>query len=69
MKQAELSANEKQQLLTGLKQELIELEQQLEHAHERSAPVMLDQQAVGRVSQINTQTTWKYRIQWEFNAL
>jgi DnaK suppressor protein len=69
LKQAELSANEKQQLLTGLKQELIELEQQLEHAHERSAPVMLDQQAVGRVSQINTQTTWKYRIQWEFNAL
>lgn len=69
MKQAELSANEKQQLLTGLKQELIELEQQLELAHERSAPVMLDQQAVGRVSRINTQTTWKCRIQWKFNAL
>ena len=53
MKQAELSANEKQQLLTGLKQELIELEQQLVHAHERSAPVMLDQQAVGRVSRVD----------------
>ncbi|MBW8184082.1 TraR/DksA C4-type zinc finger protein [Shewanella sp. NR704-98] len=53
MKQLELSPNEKQQLLTGLKQELIELEQQLELAHSRGAPVILDQQAVGRVSRID----------------
>ncbi|MEC4724509.1 TraR/DksA C4-type zinc finger protein [Shewanella sp. D64] len=53
MKQAELSENEKQQLLAKLKLELTELEQQLELVHERSAPVMLDQQAVGRVSRID----------------
>ncbi|WP_232847027.1 TraR/DksA family transcriptional regulator [Shewanella nanhaiensis] len=53
LKQLELSPNEKQQLLTGLKQELIELEQQLELAHSRGAPVILDQQAVGRVSRID----------------
>lgn len=53
LKQLELSPNEKQQLLTGLKQELTELEQQLELAHSRGAPVILDQQAVGRVSRID----------------
>lgn len=53
MKQAELSATEKQQLLSNLKLKLIELEQQLKSVHERSAPVILDQQAVGRVSRVD----------------
>ncbi|WP_394388817.1 TraR/DksA family transcriptional regulator [Shewanella woodyi] len=53
LKQLELSPNEKQQLLTVLKQELTELEQQLTFTHERGAPVILDQQAVGRVSRID----------------
>ncbi|ACA88151.1 transcriptional regulator, TraR/DksA family [Shewanella woodyi ATCC 51908] len=53
LKQAPLSSDERAQLLTKLKQELNELEQQLELAHSRGAPVILDQQAVGRVSRID----------------
>ncbi|AQS38004.1 transcriptional regulator, TraR/DksA family [Shewanella psychrophila] len=53
MKQADLTSSEKQELLTKLKHELVELEQQLTTIHERSAPVQLDQQAVGRISRID----------------
>ena len=50
LKQADLTSTEKQELLTKLRLELIDLEQQIESIHERCALVQLDQQAVGRVS-------------------
>ena len=53
MKQADLTSTEKQELLTKLKHELSDLEQQIESIHERSAPVQLDQQAVWRISRID----------------
>ncbi|WP_076416536.1 TraR/DksA C4-type zinc finger protein [Shewanella sp. UCD-KL12] len=53
MKQANLTSAQKHTLLTKLKTELTEFEQQLTRIHECSAPVKLDQQAVGRVSRID----------------
>lgn len=53
MKQESLTSAQKHALLTKLKAELTGLEQHLASIHERSAPVQLDQQAVGRVSRID----------------
>ncbi|NNE63206.1 MAG: molecular chaperone DnaK, partial [Gammaproteobacteria bacterium] len=49
----ELTSSQLNQLINLLKQQKIELQQQLEKTQADSQPVTLDQQSVGRVSRID----------------